>query len=78
MLDNDIASGAGRKAYFQLSNEIRQFGHDCGTNTVIFDGSVLFEGYKDLNEALMAGKGFPVKSAHDNRKGPRKPGITRI
>lgn len=78
MLDNDISSGAGRKAFVQLVNEVRQFGLMCGTNTVVFDGSVIFENFKDLNEALMAGKSFPVKSAHDNRRGPRKPGITRI
>lgn len=61
MLDNDIKSGAGEKAAMQLVKSIADYGAKCQSRTQIINGSSLFEGYKDLNEALMASKGFPVK-----------------
>lgn len=68
MLDND-GSGAGQKAYAQLCNDMAAYNSRTGSKTVIVNGSALFEGYKDLNEALMAGKGFPVGMKAPSPKG---------
>lgn len=61
MMDNDLNSGAGKKAFDLISSELKAFSSALGKATLIYDGSSLFEGYKDLNDALMAMKGFPVK-----------------
>lgn len=59
LLDNDLRSGAGQKAYVSLSGEIARFNERFGTHTSIFNGASMFAGYKDLNDALRAAKGFP-------------------
>lgn len=76
MLDNDFNSSAGQKAYVQLCNDVFAYSRRIGTKTTIFDGSSLFEGYKDLNEALMASKGFPgVKKAVKPQKKGNTPNM---
>jgi len=60
MLDHDAVSRTGQKASANLCGEIAEYCRRTGVQTVVFDASSLYEGYKDLNEALMAGKGFPV------------------
>lgn len=61
LLDNDLRSSAGQKASAAILSEVEQFNTIVGGTSVIFNGSSLFEGYKDLNDALMANKGFAVK-----------------
>lgn len=63
MMDNDLTSGAGQKAYKQLCSDLASFNNATGTRSVIVNGSSQFAEFKDLNEALMARKGYPVKDA---------------
>lgn len=60
MMDNDMSSGAGQKAFVQLSQDIESFSLRTGHKSLVFDGSTVLGNHKDLNDALMAGKGFNV------------------
>ena len=67
MLDNDVRSGAGQNAYMKLSDEIARYNSLYGNRSVIFNGSAVYAGYKDLNDALKASKGFSVKKIESNK-----------
>lgn len=60
MLDNDLRSGAGQEAFRVLSDEIARYNGLYGNRTSVFNGASMFSGYKDLNDALRASKGFPM------------------
>lgn len=55
MLDNDN-SQAGQKAGRGLREAVAAYSSKVGAKTAITDGSALYAGYKDLNEALVASK----------------------
>lgn len=74
LLDNDLSSGAGQKACARLRKEVAEYGRLTSTVTEVLDGSKVFAGYKDLNEALMARKGFPVSRRGDDDPSRRKGG----
>lgn len=74
MLDNDRS---GRKATSDLAGEVAGFCRATGVSVAVVDGSSLYEGYKDLNDALMASKGYPVERLDARQKDAadgRKPG----
>lgn len=58
MMDNDLSSGAGQKAYNQLCSDVASFNKATGTNSILFNGSNQYAEHKDLNEALVARKGL--------------------
>lgn len=62
MMDNDIRSGAGQKAFKELAQEIEAFNARLGCKSLMFDGSVTLGNHKDLNDALIAAKGFPQET----------------
>lgn len=66
MLDNDVKSGAGQKAYVKLSEEIARYNGLFGNRTLVFNGSSIFAGYKDLNDALKAMKNSRAKASAKN------------
>lgn len=68
LMDNDLNSHAGQKAFRQISEEVRLFCKRVNSRCIVHNGSDFFRGYKDLNEALMAAKGFPEKRQNDNRQ----------
>lgn len=68
MLDNDVRSGAGQNAYMKLCDEIARYNGIYGNRSVIFNGASVYAGYKDLNDALKASKGFSVRKI-EPRKG---------
>lgn len=68
MMDNDLTSEAGQKAYRQLCNDLASFNGRTGSHSLIINGSSQFAEYKDLNEALMARKGYPVKGAAEKKQ----------
>lgn len=73
MLDNDLVSGAGQKAAARLCSDVAKFNAATNTLTAVFDGTVLFAGHKDLNEALMADKGLrPCVGVKPSDKGTDK------
>ena len=77
MMDNDLSSGAGQKAFVQLSQDIELFSLKTGFKPLVFDGSSVLGHHKDLNDALMAGKGFNVdKKKSLKRKTKYNKGIT--
>lgn len=63
LLDNDISSGAGHRAAEDLRKRISDYSVLVGLKPVVYDGSILLGEYNDLNDALCASKGFPVKDA---------------
>lgn len=60
LLDHDAVSGAGQKASDMLRHDVALLCRAVGCDVVVTDGSLSFGGYKDLNDVLCAGKGFPV------------------
>ena len=72
MMDNDLSSNAGQKAYRQLCNDLSAFSAAVGLSPVIVNGSSQFAQYKDLNEALMARKGFPETSKKPSKSNRKK------
>lgn len=76
MLDNDLNSEAGQKAYVKLSDEIGHYNGLYGNRSAIFNGSAIYAGYKDLNDALKASKGFPQARQQNGVKNDGSPSIS--
>ena len=72
MLDNDLKSGAGQKTADMISQSIAEYNRRLGNRTVVFNGSLVFSGYKDLNDALKASKGFPEQPEKPKAAKPKK------
>ena len=58
LLDNDLRSSAGQKAFVSLSGEVEAFRERLKRECSVTSGSSLFDGYKDINDYLVSKKGF--------------------
>lgn len=56
IFDDDLKSGAGRKAGIELAERIRAYSAQCGKKTVVYSGENMLCGHNDLNDALVAEK----------------------
>lgn len=63
LLDIDGGSRAGQKAYERMCTQIRDFSRRCGMGTFVRSYSDVFRPYKDLNEALKAGRTSPYEES---------------
>ena len=60
LFDHDLRSGAGMRAYDELSRELDGYcSRRGGQGPSLSDGSSFFRGYKDLNEWMQARRGLP-------------------
>lgn len=66
IFDNDLKSGAGRKAFNELKERVTEYAAKCGARTLVSSGEYLLGGSKDLNDALVADK------ARSEKKKPLK------
>ena len=56
MLDNDLVSGAGQKAYADMARDVSAFAASVGMACTVRSCSYMFSGYKDMNEYLVASR----------------------
>ena len=56
IFDNDLKSGAGKKAFLELKDRIIQYSTLCHKNTLVVSGDYLLGDHNDLNDALVAEK----------------------
>ena len=54
--DNDLRTGAGRKAFDSLKQEVEHYSKRCFSNTKVLSGSYLLQGCNDLNDSLVRQK----------------------
>ena len=54
LLDNDMRSSAGQKAFSVLREEVSSYSERCGRGCVVRSDSSLFAPHKDMNEYLQA------------------------
>ena len=74
LLDNDLRSAAGEKAYEVLRQSVESFACRVGVGSRVTSGSGLFYPYKDMNDYVKSLKGFRGKESlkPEVRKAPRK------
>lgn len=58
LLDNDMRSAAGQKAFDVLRERVSSFSSRLGVNTEVRSDSGVFYPHKDINDFLMVRKGF--------------------
>ena len=58
LLDNDLRSAAGQKAYSVLKESVEAFASRVGVGCRVMSSSGLFRPYKDVNDYLKQAKGF--------------------
>ena len=80
LLDNDMRSAAGKKAFDTLKLEVEEFGSRLGHGCSVLSDSSVFYPYKDINDYLMAVKGFvkpkePPEASKKTR--PSKPLVAK-
>ncbi|MBQ8482899.1 MAG: toprim domain-containing protein [Bacteroidales bacterium] len=62
IFDNDLKSGAGRKAFNELRDRIQEYSSRCRKRTLVTSGDYLLGACNDLNDALVADKAQKKKS----------------
>lgn len=67
LLDNDMRSAAGQKAYNVLLDSVSSFAQRAGVGTMVWSDSGSFAPCKDVNDYLIKRKGFPVKDTKPER-----------
>lgn len=63
LLDLDGESKAGQKAFDRMREQISEFSRRCGMGTFVKSYSAVFLPYKDLNDALKAGRTSPYEKS---------------
>lgn len=79
LLDNDLRSSAGEKAYVRLSQMVAEFAAKTGIPCRVKSDSVYFRPYKDVNDYLVASRASQRGRRAGGRRtepdgGARKPG----
>lgn len=72
LLDNDMSSAAGQKAYDVLKKEVESFSKRIGSSCIVRSDSGIFKPCKDINDYLRHTKGFTSGEAPKTEGKARK------